>query len=292
MQIIEPFFYLKRKLNMMKQEIYYTVKQMKLRRYSEKTIRIYVRQIELFLTHFTQNPRNISEKQIQEYIFRTIYKNQYSGSLQNIMVSALKFFYNKVLKQPLQEETTIRPLKTRYIPQVLSKSEVKSILNNINNIKHKAIISLIYACGLRRSEAINLKIREIDSKRMIILIKNAKGKKDRNVPLSNKLLILLRAYYKIYRPKIWLFEGIENKQYSAGSIKKILQRSVIKSGIKKRITIHTLRHSFATHLLESGINLRYIQVVLGHKSLKTTERYLHISDIIMKETPSPIDDLI
>lgn len=276
----------------MKQEIYYTVKQMKLRRYSEKTIRIYVRQIELFLNHFTQNPRSISEKKIQEYIFRTVYKNQYSGSLQNIMVSALKFFYNKVLKQPLQEETTIRPLKTRYIPQVLSKSEVKSILNNIRNIKHKAIIGLIYACGLRRSEALNLKISDIDSKRMIILIRNAKGNKDRNVPLSPKLLILLRAYYKIYRPKTWLFEGTDNKQYSAGSIKKILQRSVIKSGIKKRITIHTLRHSFATHLLESGINLRYIQLVLGHKSIKTTERYLHISDLIIKETPSPIDDLI
>ncbi|MFO7829209.1 MAG: tyrosine-type recombinase/integrase [Bacteroidales bacterium] len=193
---------------MMRPEIYYTVKQMKLRRYSEQTIRIYVRQIEFFLNHFNQNPRRINEKQIQEYIYRTIFTNQYSGSLQNIMVSALKFFYNKVLNQPLQEETTIRPLKSRYIPQVLSKSEVKSILNNIKNIKHKAIISLIYACGLRRSEAINLKIRDIDSQRMIILIRNAKGKKDRNVPLSPKLLTLLRTYYKIYRPKTWLLKGL------------------------------------------------------------------------------------
>jgi len=177
------------------------------------------------------------------------------------------------------------------LPAVLSEEEVISILRQIINLKHKCIIYLIYSGGLRLSEVVHLKISDIDSHRKVITINGAKGKKDRISLLSDAVLALLREYYKQYKPKEWLFEGQKGGKYSPKSVQKIFQAACIKSGIKKHATIHTLRHSFATHLLEHGTDLRYIQELLGHKNSKTTEIYTHITKKGWDKIESPIDYL-
>jgi integrase/recombinase XerD len=175
---------------------------------------------------------------------------------------------------------------------VLSKEEVASILNASINQKHRTMLSLIYACGLRRSEVLNLKPKDVDSKRGMLTIRNAKGRKDRLVPISGKVIEMLRSYYKAYRPKVWLFEGqFEGTPYSEQSIQSVLKQAVRAAGIKRPVTLHWLRHSYATHLLESGTDLRYIQELLGHKSSKTTEIYTHVSMKSLQKIKSPFDDL-
>ncbi|MBW6498439.1 MAG: tyrosine-type recombinase/integrase [Bacteroidales bacterium] len=160
------------------------------------------------------------------------------------------------------------------------------------NIKHRAMLSLIYACGLRRSELLNLKPADVDSKRKLLIIRQAKGRKDRVAGLPESIIEMLREYYKEEKPKVWLFEGQEKgERYSATSLQKVLQNSVSKAGIKKPVSLHWLRHSFATHLLESGTDLRYIQELLGHKSSKTTEIYTHVSTKSLEKIKSPFDDL-
>jgi len=185
-----------------------------------------------------------------------------------------------------------RPKRSKVLPNVLSKEEIKLILNAHSNIKHKMMLSLIYSCGLRRSELINLKPQDIDSKRNIVLLKNAKGKKDRITPLSPIILEMLRNYYNGYKPKTWLFEGqIVGEQYSEQSLQSVLKQALQKAGNTKPVTLHWLRHSYATHLLESGTDLRYIQELLGHSSSKTTEIYTHVSTKSIQQIKSPFDDL-
>jgi integrase/recombinase XerD len=185
-----------------------------------------------------------------------------------------------------------RPKKEKTLPNVLSKEEVKMILEAHTNIKHKVMLSLIYSCGLRRSELLNLKPSDIDSKRGIVIIRKAKGKKDRIAPLSEKILILLREYYKLYKPQTWLFEGQEpNVQYDERSLSNVLNQALKKTSITKPVSLHWLRHSYATHLLESGTDLRYIQELLGHKSSKTTEIYTHVSTREIQKIKSPFDNL-
>jgi len=175
---------------------------------------------------------------------------------------------------------------------VLSKEEIAAILAAPKNPKHKAMLSLIYACGLRRSELLNLKPANIDSKRHLLIILNSKGKKDRVIPISDKLIEMLRAYYILYKPTTWLFEG-QNKgeQYSAESLQQVLKQALVIAKINKPVSLHWLRHSYATHLLEAGTDLRYIQELLGHKSSKTTEIYTHVSEKSLQKIKSPFDDL-
>ena len=184
-----------------------------------------------------------------------------------------------------------RPRSEHKLPNVLSEEEVMRIINNVQNIKHKAILLTIYSAGLRISEAVNLKIADIDSSRHLILIKGAKGKKDRNSLLSEKLLVYLRKYFLMYKPKVWLFEGQYGDQYSETSIQHIFRKACNDAKIIKKATVHTLRHSFATHLLEHGTDLRYIQELLGHSSSKTTEIYTHITHKGMEQIKSPLDNL-
>jgi integrase/recombinase XerD len=184
-----------------------------------------------------------------------------------------------------------RPRREKRLPNVLSKNEVKSILEAPTNLKHRAMLSLIYACGLRRSELLSLTKFDIDSKRMVVIIRMAKGKKDRIVPLSPKILSLLRDYYKSYNPKEFLFEGQGGGKYSEKSLENVFKQSLLKANNKKPVTLHWLRHSYATHLLESGTDLRYIQDLLGHKSSKTTEIYTHVSTKSIEHIKSPFDDL-
>lgn len=185
-----------------------------------------------------------------------------------------------------------RKKRAKVLPNVLSKKEVKAILEAHSNVKHKMMLSLIYSCGLRRGELLALKPVHIDSKRNIVLLKNAKGKKDRIAPLSPKILEMLREYYKDYKPAVWLFEGqIKGEQYSEKSLQSVLKQALQKTVIKKPVALHWLRHSYATHLLESGTDLRYIQELLGHSSSKTTEIYTHVSTKSIQQIKSPFDDL-
>lgn len=176
------------------------------------------------------------------------------------------------------------------MPKVLSKNEVKKILDSCSNIKHYCILLLIYSAGLRRSELINLKVSDINSERMIINIIGAKGKKDRISLLSENTLKLLRKYYKKYKPVNYLFEGMNGGKYSPTSVAKILKKATLKAGLQKNVTPHMLRHSFATHLLEQGTDLRYIQELLGHNSSKTTEIYTHVSKKAIAKIKNPVDD--
>ncbi len=184
-----------------------------------------------------------------------------------------------------------RPKREKTLPEVLTKQEVKLMIDKTENIKHKCLIMLIYSAGLRVSEAINLKVEDIDSERGVIKIIQGKGKKDRISLLSKELLIHLREYYKLYQPSKYLFTGINNGSYSASSVLKIVKNAAKKAKINKHVTTHTLRHSFATHLLEQGTDLRYIQNLLGHASSKTTEIYTHITKKGMENIKNPMDDM-
>ncbi|MGC8859565.1 MAG: tyrosine-type recombinase/integrase [Ignavibacteria bacterium] len=174
----------------------------------------------------------------------------------------------------------------------MSKEEIKRIITAPQNVKHRTMLSMIYTCGLRRGELLNLKIDDVDSKRHMLIIRNSKGYKDRQVPISDKTIEMLREYYKVYKPKTWLFEGQQNSEpYSETSLQKVLHKAVNDAGIKKPVTLHWLRHSYATHLLESGVDLRYIQELLGHKNSKTTEIYTHVTEKSLQKIKSPFDDL-
>lgn len=186
----------------------------------------------------------------------------------------------------------MRPRAQKRLPSIFTEQEVTQIIQAVSNLKHKCILMTIYSAGLRLGEVINLRISDIQSKENCIFIRNAKGNKDRYTILSPKLLLLLRQYYIEYRPEFWLFEGASGGQYSKSSVQSIFKKALKKSKITKNGTIHTLRHSFATHLLERGLNLRYIQQLLGHESIKTTEIYTHISKKSLINISSPLDFLV
>ena len=220
--------------------------------------------------------------------------NGFSFAYQNQTINGANLLFSEIIKKNkiVDEISLQRPRQQHTLPNVLSKSEVKAILEAPTNIKHRAMLSLIYACGLRRSELLNLEPRDVDSKRGLLIIRQAKGRKDRIAPLSTKILEMLRDYYKMFRPERWLFEGQKKgEQYSEMSLQQVLKKSLQKVGTTKHVTLHWLRHSYATHLLEAGTDLRYIQELLGHKSSKTTEIYTHVSNKNLQKIKSPFDDL-
>jgi integrase/recombinase XerD len=263
------------------------------KRYSESTIGTYVDAIQTFLRYYaTKNLSEITNEDLIIFNNEYILANNYSASYQNQIVNAVKLFFRSVENKQLQPELIHRPKPQKLLPNVLSKEEIKLILNAHSNIKHKTMLSLIYSCGLRCGELLALKPVHVDSKRNIVLLKNTKGKKDRIVPLSALILKMLRDYYSIYKPKTYLFEGQNiGIQYDARSLQLILKQALQKTGIRKPVTLHWLRHSYATHLLESGTDLRYIQELLGHSSSKTTEIYTHVSTKSIQQIKSPFDDL-
>ena len=263
------------------------------KRYSESTIRTYSAYFKDFLHHFKGHKIDeLSKDEINTYIKQLVEEDHISGSQQNQRINAIKFYYEKILEREKFLYQIDRPKKSKQLPRVLSKNEVKEIIMHCDNIKHRCILSLIYSAGLRRNELINLKISEIESERGLIKIKDAKGKKDRYSLLSPAILNQLREYYKKYRPRYWLFEGNSPRsQYSATSIANILNEAASKARVKRRVTPHMLRHSFATHLLEQGTDLRYIQELLGHGSSKTTEIYTHVTNKNIGKIKNPLDDL-
>ena len=265
---------------------------MEQKRYSPQTVKNYVGQLIQFLTYYQPRSfKDLTNEDVERYNHEVIVKNGLSVSFQSSMVGAIKLFYMQAGNTKMNLDKLQRPFKEHRLPQVLSKEEVQKIINATNNLKHKALLSLTYACGLRRGEIINLKIKDLDSNRKLIRIEQAKGKKDRYVPFGSKLRELLTQYYKIYKPKLYLFEGQYEQQYGESSAAQILKHAVKKVGIKKEVTLHTLRHSFATHLLEAGTDIRYIQELLGHNDPKTTMIYTHVSRKKLSEINSPFDDL-
>lgn len=261
------------------------------KRYSPNTERIYCHYFRDFVNYFDGvNIDHLTKEQINSYILRLIRKQQISTSQQHQRINAIKFYYEKILGGEKQYFELHRPQKEHKLPKVLSKNEVRRIIEAGENLKHKCILMLLYSAGLRRSELINLKISDVDSERMVIHVTGAKGKKDRITLLSEKLLELLRHYYKGYRPKYYLFEGQAGGKYSPTSVANILRSAAQKAGIRKQVTPHMLRHSFATHLLEQGTDLRYIQELLGHNSSKTTEIYTHVSRQAIDKIKNPMDD--
>lgn len=226
------------------------------------------------------------------FVHQYMLPRKLSLSYQNQTVNAARLFFKTIQGSRLITEQIERPRPEHKLPNVLSKEEVAAILHALQNQKHRTMLSLIYACGLRRGELLNLKPENIDSKRHLLIILNAKGKKDRVVPISDKVIEMLREYFKAYRPITWLFEGQNpGEQYSEKSIQSVLKQALEKAKISKPVTLHWLRHSYATHLLESGTDLRYIQELLGHKSSKTTEIYTHVTETSLQKIKSPFDDL-
>lgn len=263
------------------------------KRYSESTIVTYSEALKSFLVFYREKTvAEINNEDVIIYNNDYILKNKLSASFQNQIVNAIKLFFQTIRDTKMMVDKIHRPKRAKVLPNVLSKEEIKLILNAHSNIKHKAMLSLIYACGLRRSELLQLKPADIDAMRGIVIIRQAKGKKDRIAPLSEKILILLREYYSISKPKIWLFEGQNaGERYSEQSLQSVLKQALQKVGNTKPVTLHWLRHSYATHLLESGTDLRYIQELLGHSSSKTTEIYTHVSTKSIQQIKSPFDDL-
>ena len=263
------------------------------KRYSPNTINTYSEALKSFLTFCnTKAVKDITNEDVILYNNDYILKHNLSSSYQNQIVNAIKLYFMIVKDTAIEIDKIHRPKREKVLPNVLSKEEVKAILEAPKNLKHKAMLSMIYSCGLRRSELLNLKPNDIDSKRNVVIIRQSKGKKDRITPLSPKILELLRNYYKEYSPKTYLFEGQEkNTQYSARSLEEVLKKSIKLATINKPVTLHWLRHSYATHLLESGTDLRYIQELLGHNSSKTTEIYTHVSTKNIQQIKSPFDDL-
>ncbi|MEQ9466445.1 MAG: tyrosine-type recombinase/integrase [Ekhidna sp.] len=264
--------------------------QLLVKRYSESTRQVYCHAFREFLKYVYPTPlHHVGTQHILKYHQYLIENRKLSRSSQNQSINAIKFYLEHVLGQDRQFFKLERPKKIQKLPQVLSLEEVRLILKATGNLKHKAILTTIYSTGIRIGELTSLRVEDVDPHGMRIWVREGKGVKDRFTVLSPLLLTLLREYYKKYRPMIYLFEGPDGQQYSSSSIRKVLKRSAVAAGIRKTIVPHTLRHSFATHLLENGTNLRYIQTLLGHTSTKTTEIYTHVSTKKLDEILSPLD---
>ena len=266
---------------------------MNYRRYSENTIKTYSDALEVFFRFF-QNKKleSLTIEDIIQFNNDYILRKKLSASYQNQVINAVKLFYRNRFNKTMEVDFIQRPKREKRLPNVLSKAEVKAILESPTNLKHRAMLSLIYACGLRRSELLNLTLKDVLSDRNLLFIQQSKGKKDRVVPIGNKLIEMLRDYYKAFKPKTWLFEGqFPSTKYSEKSLENVLKQSLTKTKISKKVSLHWLRHSYATHLLENGTDLRYIQELLGHSSSRTTEIYTHVSTLNLQQIRSPFDDL-
>lgn len=262
--------------------------KLELKRYANNTIRTYVNFFERFINHYsTIDLHAINEIHIREYL-KMLIRQQKSNSYINQVINAIKFYYEVVLGMPNRFYEVERPRKEYKLPNVISKEDVQSLIANTNNLKHRCIVALLYSSGLRRNELLNLKIEDIDSKRMLVRVKQAKGNKDRITLLSQNALEDLRSYYKNWKPREYLFEGQKGGRYSGQAVVKVVKNAAFKAKLKIPVTPHMLRHSFATHLLEAGVDLRQIQVLLGHQSSKTTEIYTHVATNTFKTIKNPL----
>lgn len=266
---------------------------MQLRNYSIRTTETYCGLIARLQDDLKIPLEEITADQVKGYLHKRIVTEKISVATINQTISAFKILQVDVLKRPWETVKIKRPRREKKLPVVLSLTEVEKLIAITQNLKHRALLALAYSSGLRRSELLRLKPADIDSSRMQIRVVQGKGKKDRYTILSAKALELLRVYYKIHRPGTWLFEpmGKTGLPLSEQTINSVIKKSARKSGIRKSVSFHTLRHCFATHLLEKGVNIRLIQEFLGHASLKTTAKYLHLVSIHPGSITSPLDNM-
>ena len=262
------------------------------RRYSENTIKVYRSLFKEFIQYYSDiKPEDITEDEIRKYQDYLVKKRKISTSTQNQAINAIKFYFEKVLGREKGDFYIERPIREKKLPEVISERELLKILRVTNNIKHKTIITLLYSSGIRRGELINLRIKDLDFDKKIIFVRGGKGKKDRTTILADNTILVLNKYFKMYKPSYWLIEGVRRKQYSPTSIGSILKKASIKAGLNKIVRPHMLRHSFATHMLEQGVGLRYIQTLLGHGSPKTTQIYTHVTSYSLAKIKSPFDTI-
>ena len=268
------------------------IEDMTLRNFAPRTITVYVERVVTFAQYFHKSPARLGPEHIRGYLLHLIQERHVSWSYYNQARCALQFLYRITMGQEWVVEDVVCPKQPRKLPVVLSLQEVARFLGAITHIKHRAILMSAYAAGLRVSEVTRLRVADIDSQRMVLRIRQAKGQKDRFVVLSPRLLKLLREYWKAVRPSDFLFPGARPDQpITSGSVHRVCRAARERCGLGKHVTVHTLRHSFATHLLEDGTDLRTIQILLGHRSLSTTARYLHVATAALRSTRSPLDRL-
>jgi site-specific recombinase XerD len=268
------------------------IEDLRIRNYSAQTIRVYINSVVEFARYLGKSPDQLGAEDIRRYQLYLLYGKKVNWSTFQIRMSALKFLYTKTLKQSWFDVEVAKPKVVRKLPRVLTREEVKAILDETVNLKHRALLATLYDAGLRCAEAQQLKISDIDSHRMVIHIRAGKGQFPRQVKLSTKLLELLRIYWLWLKPKEWLFPGHKpGAPMTTNAIRSVCQSMGKKAGLSKSFSPHSLRHSFATHLLDAGTDLRTIQLMLGHADLKTTSRYLHVSEEQFKTLSSPLENL-
>ncbi len=264
------------------------------KRYAPTTIEVYRQALRLFFIWLSgKNHKEVRKEDISDYMIYLVKEKESSRSYQNQAINAIKSFYKHIFSIHLSADMIERPRREYKLPQFLTREEVTAIFQTLGNLKHRAMLSLVYACGLRLGEVLRIRLTDIDPAQRLLMIRQSKGNKDRVVPLPESILLLLNDYAMTYKPRIYLFEGqIDSQPYSERSIQLVFKRAVQNSGIRKQdATLHWLRHSYATHLLEMGTNLRDLQALLGHKNIKTTEGYTHISSTNFKHIVSPFDVL-
>src|SRR6516225_6439214 len=268
------------------------IEELQLRNYAPNTITVYIRCVAQFAQHFRLSPDRLGLEHIRQYQLFLVRQKKVSWALFNQTVCALRFLYRHILHRDWMIEYIPYPRREDKLPVVLSPAEVAAVFEATHNLKHRTILMTIYAAGLRVSEVTHLRLSDIDSQRQVIRIRQGKGHKDRQVMLSPKLLEVLRTYWKSYRPKLWLFPGESpERPVSSETVWRVCSQAGEAAHLSKPISPHTLRHCFATHLLEEATDLRRIQLLLGHRNLKTTARYLHVSNLAVRTTVSPLDRL-
>ena len=268
------------------------LEDLQIRRYSPVTIRIYLRAVAEFARHFGKAPDRLGAEHIRQYQLFLIKEKQVSRPTFIQMVCALRFLYTHTLNRKIPMERIPFPRRERKLPLILSREEVKGLLQAPADLRHRALLAILYGCGLRVSELVELKVSDIDSARNVLRVRHGKGRKERQTLLPTKLLELLRCYWRNQRPTDWLFPSADStRPISPKAVYLTCRKAAQRAGISKPIHPHSLRHAFATHLLEAGVNLRTIQILLGHANLETTARYLHVADVAVRSTASPLDSL-
>ncbi len=264
---------------------------MEQKRHSYSTIKTYLSFVKSFFGRTGIGWNALTKSQISDYSHKEFIVKKKSFSSQNQWINAIKLFIKVNKMEHIRLDDIERPFKERVLPNVLSQDEVKRLFQCTPNLKHQTLLMMIYSCGLRIGEALDLQWVDIRRKEGLIYIRRAKGRKDRRVPLSEKLVIQLERYYRMFRSKKYVFEGVKGGKYSRSSASQVLKRSADRAKIRRKITLHTLRHSFATHLTKKGINIQYIQEILGHNSPKTTMIYTHLGGRDIRNVGSPLDDM-
>jgi integrase/recombinase XerD len=265
------------------------IASLRLKGFSERTVDNYVSVLIGISRHYNCSPLELTREQIRSYLLFLLRERKLAPATINLHMDSMKTFFKLMAPNSTVMADCSHVKMPMRIPTVLSREEVEKLIHAVTNIKHKAALMLLYSSGLRLHECLTLRPVHIESSRMKVRVEQGKGKKDRYTVLSRRTLDTLREYYRAYKPNEWLFEGWNGKHYSARSIAKIVSDAAFKARIDKRVSPHTLRHSFATHLMESGVPLPVIQQLLGHTSIKTTMIYLHVGEPMVDRTQSPLD---